>query len=302
MIEHLTARSIGRSAVDTLRQTPFVARVLAAFEQACDLVTPNSDVIAVVTPHTGNGPLNIVVEAGPGVLGIAERDAPVELDEGTLRFSRLEIALKDALLWEPCPDWGALRARPEAIKTRLPALRAIAMSHAPADSLLAALDTAGSHAIPNKAENPASHVIPTCGRVLAARPGSTAKNLRSGWEEDVTCLQDAAAHLAGLGTGLTPAGDDFLAGVMLWAWLTHPAPGLLCRALVEVAAPRTTTLSAAFLRAAARGECDANWHRLLAVLSTSGAAQLAPAVQQIMAHGATSGADMLAGFLWPAAG
>ena len=302
MIRHVAARSISRPAADNLRRTPFVARVLAAFEQACDLVTPNGDVIAIVTPQIGDGPLNIVVEAEPGVLGMVEQDASVELDEGTLRFSRLEIALEDALAWEPCPDWSALRTLLEAIKRSLPALRAIAMSHAPTDSLLAALDTGDPHATPNKVENPASYVIPTRGRVLAARPGSTAKNLRSGWEEDATQLQDAATHLAGLGTGLTPAGDDFLAGAMLWAWLTHPAPGPLCQALVEVAAPRTTTLSAAFLHAAARGECDATWHRLLAVLSTDGAAQLAPAVQQIMAHGATSGADMLAGFLWMAGG
>jgi len=302
MIRHVAARSISRPAADNLCRTPFVARVLAAFEQACDLVTPNGDVIAIVTPQIGDGPLNIVVEAEPGVLGMVEQDASVELDEGTLRFSRLEIALEDALAWEPCPDWSALRTLLEAIKRSLPALRAIAMSHAPTDSLLAALDTGRPHATPNKAENPASYVISTCGRALAARPGSTAKNLSSGREEDATLLQDAAAHLAGLGTGLTPAGDDFLAGVMLWAWLTHPAPGPLCQALVEVVAPRTTTLSAAFLRAAARGECEPSWHRLLAVLSTSGAAQLAPAVQQIMAHGATSGADMLAGFLWMAGG
>jgi hypothetical protein len=56
------------------------------------------------------------------------------------------------------------------------------------------------------------------------------------------------------------------------------------------------------LRAAARGECDANWHRLFAALSGDDASQLALAVQQIVARGATSGADMLAGFLWPAIG
>ena len=115
---------------------------------------------------------------------------------------------------------------------------------------------------------------------------------------DVARLQEVAVELAGRGIGLTPAGDDFLAGIMLWAWLAYPAPGPLCRALVEAAAPRTTTLSAAFLRAAARGECDAAWHQLLAALSTGSAAQFAPAVQRVVAHGATSGADMLAGFMW----
>jgi len=303
MTVHLAARSISRPALGTLRQAPFAARVLAAFEQACDLVTPNGQVIAVVTLHIGDGPLSIVVEAGAGVVGMVERDAPVELNGDTLRFGHLEITLKDALMWEPCPNWSAMRTRQQDIVKNLPTLRAVALSHAPADSLLAALDTT-------------NHVVPTCGGALADSPGACradrdprqrtlgyeAKNLGSGWEGDGTQLKEAAAHLAGRGIGLTPAGDDFLAGVLLWVWLAHPAPEPLCHTLAEVAARRTTTLSAALLRAAARGECDANWHRIFAALSSGGVAQLAPAVQQIVAHGATSGADMLAGFLWVAAG
>jgi hypothetical protein len=129
-----------------------------------------------------------------------------------------------------------------------------------------------------------------------------AQALREGWEGDLQRLQEGAAGLAGLGGGLTPAGDDFLAGAMVWAWLAHPAPAPLCRALVEVAIPRTTTLSAALLRAAARGECSAPWHALLAALSAEpseeGEAEIRAAVHGILAHGATSGADGLAGFLY----
>lgn len=278
MIAHLTARSIGRPAEETLRQAPFAARVLASFEQACNLVTPGGEVIALVTPRVGDGPLNIVAETGSDGLATVERHASVELSEGALRAGCLEIALKGAPVWEPCPDWDALRAGLKAIKAALPALRAIAQGHAPAGSLLAG-------------ENPAHDVVL-----------SEAENLRAGWAGDAARLEEAAARLAGLGVGLTPAGDDFLAGAMLWAWLAHPTPEPFCRTVAEAAAARTTTLSAAFLRAAARGECDASWHRFLAALRAGSATQIAPAVRQVMAHGATSGADMLAGFLWPAVG
>ena len=274
----LIARSISRTAKATLQQEMFSAHVLAAFDQACDLVTPSGDVMAVVTPYIGDGPLNIVVEAGAGALATVERDARVELDGSILRIGRIEIALEGAPAWEPCPDWSALRAQLEAITASLPMLRAIALRHAPAESLLTSRDAASSVIL------------------------SEAKNLESGWAGNVTHLQEAALRLAGRGIGLTPAGDDFLAGLMLWAWLAHPTPGPFCHTLAEVAVPRTTTLSAAFLRAAARGECDANWHRLLAALCSASARQLAPAVQQIVARGATSGADMLAGFLWLAVG
>jgi hypothetical protein len=97
---------------------------------------------------------------------------------------------------------------------------------------------------------------------------------------------------------LTPAGDDFLAGAMLWGWLAHPTPDFLCRLVIEAAVPRITTLSAAFLRAAARGECSAAWHALLAALSRGSDEEVARAARDVLALGATSGADTLAGFLW----
>jgi len=114
------------------------------------------------------------------------------------------------------------------------------------------------------------------------------KPVRSDWVE----------QMAGLGSGLTPAGDDFLMGVMLRAWLAHPEPESFCQQIVEIAAPRTTTLSAAFLRAASRGGCSAAWHTLLNTLESSAQPQLEKAVQAILCHGHTSGADILAGFLW----
>jgi hypothetical protein len=162
---------------------------------------------------------------------------------------------------------------------------ALARSQAPADSLLDLL--VGS---------PPSG--PTSVSLAAARRAS--RLLHRGLAGDEVALQAGAAQLAGLGSGLTPAGDDFLAGLMLWAWLAHPTPDAFCQQLLSVAAPRTTTLSAAFLRAAGRGECSAPWHHLLAALVTGQEASLAAALSQALAHGQTSGADTLAGFLWPA--
>ncbi len=104
-------------------------------------------------------------------------------------------------------------------------------------------------------------------------------------------------EMAGRGPGLTPAGDDFLMGVMLRAWLDRPEPEAWCRRLAEAAAPRTTTLAAAMLRAAARGECDAAWHALLTALVGGQTAALAAALERVLAHGHTSGADTLVGFL-----
>ena len=284
----IVARSISRPVRERLHGGRFDARVLAVFEHACDLVAHDSDVVALVTSQVGDGPLNIVVNGGVGLFAQVDLDAPVALEcrgwvtPSLLCVGGLEVGLEQAAVWEPRPDWEALRSRRGAIVSRLPLLRTLCLSCALAGSLLALLET------PQPDDAPV---------LSAAR--EAAESLRLGWEGDLERLREGAAGLAGLGSGLTPAGDDFLTGAMLWAHLTHPTPAPLCRALVEVAAPRTTTLSAAFLRAAGRGECGAAWHALLAALSAGAEAEIAAAAREVLAHGATSGADSLAGFLYP---
>ena len=114
--------------------------------------------------------------------------------------------------------------------------------------------------------------------------------LQAGWQGDEDQLGAGAARLAGLGSGLTPSGDDFLTGVMTWAWLDHPDPPALCHSLLDASALRTTTLSAALLGAAARGECSAAWQVLLAALAQGSDSDLDAAVRDVLSVGATSGA------------
>jgi len=108
-------------------------------------------------------------------------------------------------------------------------------------------------------------------------------------------LVQGARLLAGLGPGGTPAGDDFLVGVMAAIWLlgneAH-AP-----AIAQTAAPRTSALSAAFLRAAGHGEFIAPWHALLEALAVGDLVQVEKAAMQVESFGASSGADALDGFI-----
>jgi len=105
--------------------------------------------------------------------------------------------------------------------------------------------------------------------------------------------------LAGLGGGLTPAGDDFILGALLaaWAGLYGPSAPALAAGVAKAAAAATTTLSAAYVRAAARGECSAYWHRLFAALLQPQTGEAPAALAALLAVGHTSGADALAGFL-----
>jgi len=286
---HITARSISRPVHAVLRQGPFAAHVFAVFDHACDLVTPDGDVIALVALQIGNGPLNIVAHGKPGDFALLQPGMAARLQDANLQVGDTQVRLSGATIWEPCPDWNVLRARRASIERNLHTLSSAGVRYAAPASWLAHEANVG-HTLRGSSPH-VQHVIQ-----------SAIESLRAGWQGDLAQLGQGAVQLAGLGSGLTPAGDDFLVGVMLWAWLAHPTPRSFCRVVAKAAAPRTTTLSAAFLRAAARGECDAAWHQLLAVLGTGPDDELVPAVQRVLAHGATSGADTLAGFLWMASG
>jgi hypothetical protein len=104
--------------------------------------------------------------------------------------------------------------------------------------------------------------------------------------DDEMC-QAAAFGLAGRGDGLTPTGDDVLLGVLYGLWVWRPRQDLMTL-LVDTAVPRTTSLSAAFLRAAAAGEATYHWHDLV-----NGRAQ---ARTQILSIGHNSGAAAWTGF------
>ena len=279
------ARSISRPAREQLRRlqtTHSDARVLAVFERACDLLTTGGGIVALVLPEIGDGPFNVVVDGAAGLFAGVEPGLPATVKETQLHIGGLRVDLENASTWEPRPDWETLRNQRATIASRLPLLRALCLRHAATGNLLSLLEDA-----------------PPSTNIVLSTAQAAADVLREGWTGDVERLQTGAARLAGLGSGLTPSGDDFLTGVMLWAWLVHPTPLSFCQTLAEAAIPRTTTLSAAFLRAAARGECSAPWHALLAALNTGQDSKITVAVQEILAHGATSGADSLAGFLYP---
>src|SRR5437588_64061 len=75
-------------------------------------------------------------------------------------------------------------------------------------------------------------------------------------------FQPDPERLAGRGGGLTPAGDDLLAGYAAGLVLFH-GDRRAAHAIALAAAPRTTALSATLLRHAARGELPEPAHALL---------------------------------------
>lgn len=108
----------------------------------------------------------------------------------------------------------------------------------------------------------------------------------------------AVAVLVGLGSGLTPAGDDVLAGALVTLRAVerggHAAAGGVASELARAAARRsTTTLSAALLQDAGRGWCVPELAHFLAALDGRG--ELRGTTPRLLAVGHSSGAALAHG-------
>lgn len=127
----------------------------------------------------------------------------------------------------------------------------------------------------------------------AARTGEFHRRLRAGE------VAAAANLVAGLGPGLTPAGDDLLAGTLFW--LRACCGGHVEPRLLEIAqAAATTSLSRAFLCCAASGEWLDPAHALLCAVVTGNAQAAFDAAQSLAGIGGSSGRDFCLGLMWAA--
>ncbi|MFN2217337.1 MAG: DUF2877 domain-containing protein [Anaerolineae bacterium] len=264
---------------------PAAGRLHSVFRRACTFQFESDYLLALVAPEVGNGPLNVVLERMPVGWQHLQPGTAVRFEDKRVRVDGVNVYLDGASIWEPCPDWERLRADATPILRRAELLADWVQERAPGGSMPALLNE------PSRDDGPT-------GSVVHARALAGAESMWAGWQGNESQVRAGTAQLAGLGGGLTPAGDDFLLGAMLCAWLAHPDPVWYCRLVVEEAASRTTMLSAAFLRATASGECGAVWHRLLETLGGDSEERLTATAAAVLSYGHTSGADALAGFLW----
>ncbi|GAA2732315.1 DUF2877 domain-containing protein [Actinocorallia aurantiaca] len=258
-----------REAVERPRRS---ARVIAVFPSAAYLRINGGcepRVVALVGSD-GMRPANsIVVPAGvrqQPFAGVREGDAGW-IGDGHAEAGGLRVRVRR--WWDPRPVLGPL---PEA------RLRHGAML------LEAALDPRA------------------CGLAGHSGPAALASGCASG---DLAQAVQAAERIVGLGPGLTPSGDDVIAGMLLSlrllgevtaggaraVWLAD----WLGAAVTTDAETRTTSLSASLLHCAAAGQPSGEAGAVLRALA--GHEALAPAVRRLVASSRYSGADLAWGLL-----
>jgi len=136
--------------------------------------------------------------------------------------------------------------------------------------------------------------------VMACFPNKTTCG---GQDGDLTHFSDVhamAQYLCGRGIGLTPAGDDMLAGWMAVNWLLYgPTPAVLeaCQQIMLVARRQTHVLSQCWLGYAAEGNVALPIKTLLEAMTKEDDVQLERTTRAVLSMGATSGYDVLQGML-----
>lgn len=139
----------------------------------------------------------------------------------------------------------------------------------------------------------ASHTLGRSGQV-EPRPGLLEVLLG---DQRVLAPASVVDRLLGIGPGLTPSGDDILAGFLVGAWSFGLVDDRLRTAVLEAAPAGTTDLSAALLRCACRGESIPQVSALLSALSgaTARARGLDDALLKLCRVGHSSGVSMAFG-------
>jgi len=139
---------------------------------------------------------------------------------------------------------------------------------------------------------------PPCARALASGVGLRARRaLAKGLTLlDLPAVVDAAELLVGLGEGLTPAGDDCVLGALAAIHRLAPESFMEDRVyrdrLAEAASKRTTDVARDFLLEALDGRFA---EPVLALLTARTGPLAGHAMRELLAMGATSGADTLTG-------
>jgi len=207
---------------------------------------------------------------GDASLGRGPLNALVAEFHPPVMGQRIAATLEGAEIWAP-------RALSGAARPNIEALRASLDGHVPEDGLGCTI--LGVHNALSVHAQPALEALE---RWLAGH-----------------ALGAEVEQLIGLGPGLTPAGDDYLGGVLIGLrWLGRGAHAdSLWRWLAPRLSARTSAISAAHLAAAAVGEGHEALHEMLDNLSAWDTPSLTASLGRLDAVGHSSGWDALAGIV-----
>ncbi len=275
-------------------------RVHSVFERACNIETRAGELVTLLAQVLGNVPHGIRLAGpvapfgawlAPGQYAILDGAALCLPDAG------VTVDLSGAAVWRGAvaavpTDHCSMNADGAALAVSLRELRATLADRALEQGfapLLAAAAGAGARPCVERAlATRLSHALPLLARATERR--------------DIPAVVGATARLVGLGPGLTPSGDDFIAGYLAALWSRagfDSGLDAMLPPLADALAPlflRTNAISRQMLSDAAQGRFA---ERLIDVtVAISGGGDVVDATVRALASGHSSGADTLCGLLF----
>ncbi|SEO94936.1 DUF2877 domain-containing protein [Trujillonella endophytica] len=262
--------SASTGVAELLRGPVRPARVLTTLPAAVYLQVATErgpEVVGVLTSDSARLPLGCVLfrPSNGRPLVALPAGAPAEVGGGRIVVG--DLAVSAAAWWDPRPKLPSPRPAllPEGVR-----------------QLRTALYGDGPHSAFNLPGLPGGP-----GGPLAALRGAVRR-------ADLDAALRTATRLVGLGPGLTPAGDDVMAGTMAGlVLLGHPAADRFAGGVYALTAGRTTELSRALLRHAMAGRVSGEYAAVLQGLV--GERPLGPAIAGLLATGSTSGRALALG-------
>jgi hypothetical protein len=263
--------SASTGIAELLRGPVRPARVLMSMPAAVYLTVSTDrggDVVGVLTNDAARLPLGCVLfrpNNGRPLVALPP-GAPAEVGGGRIVVG--DLAVSAAAWWDPRPRLPSSRPAllPEGVRQLRNALYGEGVPHS-------------AFTLPGLPTGP--------GGPLAALRGAVRR-------ADLDAALRTATRLVGLGPGLTPAGDDVMAGTVAGlVLLGHPSAQRFAAGVYALAAGRTTELSRALLRHATCGRVSAEYAAVLHGLV--GERPLGRAIDGLLATGSTSGRAMALG-------
>lgn len=272
----LRAASIDAEGYARWRRLAARATVHSVFERVVNLQSAGGDLFTVAAAGVDDAPDTAVADGPLAVAGVAPGDLVQAGADRLTIAGAIDMALGGARSWRAVlPAYPAHEGRLRRNLDLVQQVLAQRWLHGACTSALGReLDA-----------------------LLAHRRDLLCAALAAG-DLDAACRHGQA--MVGLGPGLTPSGDDFLAGLM--AVLHLPGgPGMALRdvgvRMVHGAERRTNAISVAMLRAASEGRVRDCVIVLLRELVVGDPHGLDGALASVLAIGSTSGSDLAAGIV-----
>lgn len=237
------------------------------------------ELVSLVSEEAGRGPVNIVVGEG----GLEEAADELEaggdfLRLGRRRFSRAGVEVYDSRWLPGAVDRGVWAMNLDVLEDYL-------LQNSPPGSLVFLLD-------PGRGESGDTSFR---GR-LEVRAQAAAEDLFRSKAD----LVAGCRRFKGLGSGLTPAGDDFVAGVLAALGVLERLDGVDRAGLkgeIAAGARGANPLSNSFIALAAAGRFFERLKNLLDGLAGDNPGEVRRRSGELLAYGASSGSDLAAGLL-----